>query len=303
MTITETQALTQIVSVANDVTTAANTVRISVPLNNIDVINAAAETLSNKIATLEIAVNLLDKASTYQLFSTNNSSGSVYLNGTVILSGIQQLKSIALSADGQILYVVSHFTMIRAYKVDLLTGVWSIYETFNYKASENSYPGGLFLLGNVLFITNNSRNSINAVDAKSGSPLVNKETGIINAEIANGFDVPTSMVSDGKYIYVANTGKRNSGSTVSRMNLDGSDLILNWVKDLEGPTQMVILGGYLYVVNGPFNQSNNIITQIDLASGTIIGPLAKSDKGEDLSFTGEIGLVVLKKQLNVIDNL
>lgn len=259
------------------------------------------ETLSKKIATLEVAVNLLDKASTYQLFSTNNSSGTVYLNGTAILSGIQQLKAIALSADGQILYVVSHFTMIRAYKVDLLTGVWSIYETFNYNASEASYPGGLFRLGNILYITNNSRNSINAVDARSGLPLINKATGIINAEIANGFDVPTSMVSDGTYLYVANTGKTNSGSTVSRMNLDGSDLILKWATDLEGPTQMAVLGGYLYVVNGPFNQSNNTIMQIDLASGKIIGPLIKPDNVE-VSFTGDIGLVVLKNKLTVIDN-
>ena len=305
----EVDALMQIIAAANDVTASLN---LALSSNDSDLISSVTAILEQKTIALENASNLLDTAvPSTQVFSLNASDGTISMTdsvsgkSTVIINGLVLPKAMTLSPDGQSLYVCVVNSDIVAYYLDPLTGSWKKNPGFSYKSSNDVYPGGLIVIGNYLYITNNSRNSncINVIDAGTGKVLLNPVTNFVNFPLASGLNVPTAIISDGTHIYVANTGEFNTGSTISRMNIDGSDLKLEWVKGLLGPTQMAIHDSSLYVVNGPFLQDNNTVVQIDIAdkdAPVVVGPLKNPD-GSVRSFQKAIGLVIVDNKLIVID--
>lgn len=307
---TEVDVLMQIIAAANDVTASVNSALSSLESNDANIIASATAVLEQKTTALENFANLLESAvPSSQVFSVNASNGTISMKdsvsgrSTVIIRDLFLIKAMTLSPDGQFLYVCVFNSDIVAYYLDPLTGSWKKNPSFSYKPSEDVYPGGLTVIGNYLYITNGSTNSINVVDASTGNVLLNPSTNFINYPLASGLNTPTAIISDGTYLYVANTGMYNTGKTISRMNIDGSNLKLDWVKDLSGPTQMAILDSSLYVVTGSFLQNNNTIVQIDITDKNrpvVVGPLKNSD-GSVRSFQKAIGLVIVDNNLNVID--
>ena len=320
--VTEVDVLMQIIAAANDVISSINSATSSLGSNDAVVIASATAMLEQKSAALENATNLLEAAvPSSQIFSVDASNGTISMKdsvsgkSTVIIRDLFLVKAMTLSPDGQSLYVCVFNSDIVAYYLDPLTGSWKKNPGFSYKPLEDVYPGGLIVIGNYLYLTNNSRNSncINVVDAATGKVLLNPSTNFINYPLASGLNTPTAIISDGTHLYVANTGEFNSGNTISRMNIDGSDLKLEWVKGknddkninkhLSGPTQMAILGSSLYVVNSEVEQNDNTVVEIDIKDKDmpkIVGPLKNLD-GSVQSFKKAIGLVVVDNVLNIID--
>jgi len=309
----EVDALLQIIAALNHVTNATNAVMSSITSNNDSLITAATTVLEQKAAALENATNLLDTAvPSTQIFSANSSNGTVSMTdsvsgkNTIILSDLIQLKAITLSPDGKTLYVSVCDTDIIAYYLEPTSGLWKKKPGFLYYPNNDVYPGGLLVIDNYLYITNTNKqsNSINIIDTTTGRLRLNTATNVATASFVSGFNVPTAMVTDGTYVYVANTGEYNNGSSISRMNLDGSNLKLHWVSTgLLGPTQMAIHNSSLYVVNGPFLQNNNTVIEIDIKDKDtphVIGPLKNPD-GSVRNFEKVIGLAVVNNELRVID--
>lgn len=307
----ELEGLTQIIATDNDVTASVtSTIRL---LDSNTLFIETLNLLQEVISKSENVTNVLNSDFSFrQVLYVNASTGTISIKdilsgkSTIIIQNLFTIKAIALSPDGNTLYVSVLNTDILAYYLDPLTNSWKKKPGFLYKSSEDVYPGGLLVIGNYLYITNTkiNANCINVIDATTGNILLNSVNNFINYPIACDFNVPTLMVSDGTYIYISNTGMFNSGSNISRMNIDGSNLKIDWVTGLLGPTQMVINDSSLYVVNGPFLQNDNTVVQIDIKNKdapVIIGPLRNSE-GKVMSFDKSIGLFIENNNLNVIDN-
>ena len=146
-------------------------------------------------------------------------------------------------------------------------GIVAAIDTINFAKQQTyavgSYPNGVALLGDNLFVTNsdygnNVKPSVSKIDLKSGNVTEIKDAAITN---------PMEILTAGDAVYFLDYGTydanwNQSGAGVRKVTLDGK------VTKVVDGTAMCSDGKKIYTVNAPYGGSGTNYYIYDLATGT-----------------------------------
>lgn len=250
---------------------------------------------------------------------------SIKMNGQQVTSdGL--VTAVALSTNAQTLYVASS-VYVRKYNKsynDDNNAIWTLDDKFTdptkiIDPAKNllQYPTGLLVIGSDLYITlaNTNSSSILKVEAKTGIPYYSTNSGSNISTIYTSTNGGlTAMATDDKYLYVANTGNENNGSTVERIKLADNSVDKDFVNLLQqAPIQLQMHNNKLYILQGVYAHINSekkdkLITIVNLEKLANSQNSANVDSENIQTFTLpnslmlNLGLSLKNSTLDIIDN-
>jgi hypothetical protein len=244
---------------------------------------------------------------------------SIKMNGQQVTSdGL--VTAVALSTNAQTLYVASSF-YVRKYNKsydDNDLEIWTLDDKFIDPCQYLSqYPTGLLVIGSDLYIAlaNTNSSSILKIDAKTGSQYYSAQSGLNISEIySSTTEGLTAMATDDTYLYVANTGNENKGSSIVRVNLADNSVVKDFVNLLQqAPNQLQVHNNKLYILQGVYAHINSekkdkLITIVNLEKLAHSKISANVDSENIKTFTLpnslmlNLGLSLQNSTLKFIDN-
>jgi hypothetical protein len=136
-----------------------------------------------------------------------------------------------------------------------------------------SEPGGIAAVGNIVFVTNFSNESI---DEYTGAGV------LVHANLVSGLSTPSQLVVSGSDLFVVNNG----GTNIGEYTTSGATVNANLITGLNEPTAIAISGSDLFISNfgnGTISEytTSGALVNADLISG-IADPYSIAVSGSDL---------------------
>lgn len=183
---------------------------------------------------------------------------NIYSGNTILQNGqplnipfINLVTTLVMSIDLQSLYIASSTAnYIRKYN-NTLDG-WVADKSFNVEI-DSLFPMGLLLNDSDLYISfadNFNNSKIMKVSAATGRQYYDPISNLNKSTIYNSStEALSAMVTDGTYLYVANSGNYNNGRTINRISLADNTITVGWASGLnQAPIQLCIYKNYLCVL-------------------------------------------------------
>lgn len=138
----------------------------------------------------------------------------------------------------------------------------------------------------------------------SGTFAFAQEKGTELIKKTEGFSHPESVVfdEDREFVYISNIGEKEPGDGfISKANIDGDVLDLNWITDLNDPKGLLIQDHLLYVSDNTDLvimdiESGNITSRIEVEGAKFLNDITADEEGNIyISDTGNSSIYILKQ--------